>query len=56
MSGWSFAFCHLLILSAIARWCGCNIPKNYRYDAVRKWRTSRVSMLFKTRLIMAVPM
>lgn len=56
MFGWIFAFVYLLICLAVQRWWDHHFPRAYRYDAVRKWRTSRVWLFMKAWFIIAIPM
>lgn len=55
MGGWIFAFLYLLVLSAIQRWWDRNVPRTWRYDPVRKWRTSRVKLFIKGVLLLIPP-
>jgi hypothetical protein len=55
MWGWILAFVYLLILSAVQRWYDGNFPRTWRYDPVRKWRTSRVKLFMKAWLLLIPP-
>lgn len=55
MAGWILAFVYLMVLSAIQRWWDRNIARTWRYDPVRKWRTSRVKLFMKAWLLLIPP-
>jgi hypothetical protein len=55
MASWILAFVYLLILSAAERWWSRNFPRAWRYDPVRKWRTSRVKLFCKGWAILIPP-
>jgi len=55
MAGWILAFAYLLILSAAQRLWDRTFPRAWRYDPVRKWRTSRVKLFLKSVLILTPP-
>ena len=55
MAGWILAFVYLLILSALQRRWDRTVPRVWRYDPVRKWRTSRVKLFLKGVLILIPP-
>jgi hypothetical protein len=55
MLGWILAFVYLLIMSAIQRWWDRNVSRTWRYDPVRKWRTSRATLFCKGWAILIPP-
>lgn len=55
MAGWILAVVYLLILAALERWWDRNFPRTWRYDPVRKWRTSRGWLFLKSVLILIPP-
>lgn len=56
MFSWIFALVYLFVLLAVQNWWNHNFPRTYRYDPVRKWRTSRMWLFFKLWIILAIPL
>jgi hypothetical protein len=55
MVGWILAFVYLLISATLQRWWDRNVPRTWRYDAGRKWRTSRMTLFVKSWLLLIPP-
>ena len=55
MFGWVFAFFYLIVLLAVQNWWDRHVPRAWRYDPDRKWRTSRVWLFVKIWIIATIP-
>lgn len=56
MFGWIFALVYLFVLLAVQSWWERHFPRTWRYDPVRKWRSSRLWLFFKLWIILALPL
>jgi hypothetical protein len=55
MFGWIFAAVYFVVLLAVQNWWDQHVPRIWRYDPVRKWRSSRMWLFFKLWIIIAIP-
>jgi hypothetical protein len=55
MFGWVFALIYFFVLLAVQNWWDSNVPRTWRYDPVRKWRSSRLRLFVKIWIIVFLP-
>jgi hypothetical protein len=53
--GWVFALVYFFVLLAVQNWWDRTVPRVWRYDPVRKWRSGRLWLFVKIWIIVSIP-